>query len=103
MDCSQPPLRLAFVYLLAALPESIKRVGQAEMFPNEQPGRVYEFNWALNKDGVTPLYMAAQNGHLEVVRSLVQAGAAVNQVSPPVLPKTHTFRPCTFSISPPIL
>ncbi len=30
-------------------------------------------------DGVTPVYAASQNGHVEVARALVGAGAAVNQ------------------------
>jgi len=37
------------------VPESIKRVGEAAAFPNEYPGHNYDFNWALNFDGVTPL------------------------------------------------
>ena len=41
------------------LPDSIKRVGNAEAFPNEYPGQVYAFNWCLNKDGVTPLRRSA--------------------------------------------
>eukprot|EP00980_Cylindrotheca_fusiformis_P024093 scaffold11525_cov135-Cylindrotheca_fusiformis.AAC.9 len=41
------------------IPESAKRVGQPSAFPNEYPGMVYEFNWALNGDGVTPLKRAA--------------------------------------------
>lgn len=41
------------------LPDSIKRVGQAEAFPNEYPGQVYAFNWCLNGDGVTPLRRSA--------------------------------------------
>lgn len=44
---------------IAALPDSIKRVGQADPFPNEYPGQIYEFNWCLNKDGVTPLRRSA--------------------------------------------
>jgi ankyrin repeat protein len=32
-------------------------------------------------DGRTPLLMASQNGHVEVVRALVGAGAAVNQAT----------------------
>jgi hypothetical protein len=44
---------------LAALPDSIKRVGTAEAFPNEYPGQVYAFNWCLNGDGVTPLRKSA--------------------------------------------
>ncbi len=30
-------------------------------------------------DGSTPLYAASLNGHVEVVRALVEAGASVNQ------------------------
>ena len=41
------------------LPESIKRVGVADTFPNEYPGQIYAFNWALNGDGVTPLKKSA--------------------------------------------
>ncbi len=32
-------------------------------------------------DGRTPLYAASLNGHVEVVRALVGAGAAVNQAA----------------------
>ena len=32
-------------------------------------------------DGLTPLYAASHNGHVEVVRALVGAGAAVNQAA----------------------
>ena len=31
--------------------------------------------------GSTPLFMASRNGHVEVVRALVQAGAVVNQAT----------------------
>jgi hypothetical protein len=41
------------------IPDSIKRVGQASAFPDEYPGMIYEFNWALNGDGVTPLKRSA--------------------------------------------
>jgi hypothetical protein len=41
------------------LPDSIKRVGQPEAFPNEYPGQIYAFNWCLNGDGVTPLRRSA--------------------------------------------
>jgi hypothetical protein len=30
-------------------------------------------------DGCTPLYVGSRNGHMDVVRALVGAGAAVNQ------------------------
>jgi len=59
------PLKLSSAYHLrnfgtpasdnAELPESITRVGQSVAFPNEYPGQNYDFNWALNFDGVTPL------------------------------------------------
>ena len=32
-------------------------------------------------DGWTPLHAASQDGHVEVVRALVEAGAAVNQAA----------------------
>ena len=35
--------------------------------------------WQTN--GVTPLYAASNHGHVEVVRALVGAGAAVNQAA----------------------
>ena len=44
---------------LAAVPDSIKRVGTTEAFPNEYPGQIYAFNWALNGDGVTPIKKSA--------------------------------------------
>ena len=34
---------------------------------------------AVQTSGSTPLYIASQNGHVEVVRALVVTGAAVNQ------------------------
>mmetsp|Transcript_691 Transcript_691/g.1438 ORF Transcript_691/g.1438 Transcript_691/m.1438 type:complete len:271 (+) Transcript_691:185-997(+) len=41
------------------VPETVKRVGKTSAFPNEYPGMSYEFNWALNGDGVTPLKRSA--------------------------------------------
>lgn len=41
------------------VPDSVKRVGKTSAFPNEYPGMSYEFNWALNGDGVTPLKRSA--------------------------------------------
>lgn len=43
----------------SGLPETIKRVGTPEAFPNEYPGQNYGFNWALNADGVTPINRSA--------------------------------------------
>lgn len=39
----------------ATLPDSVKRVSQADVVPNEYPGQIYVFNWQLNADGVTPI------------------------------------------------
>jgi len=41
------------------IPDTVKRVGKTSAFPNEYPGMSYEFNWALNGDGVTPLKRSA--------------------------------------------
>jgi hypothetical protein len=41
------------------IPDTVKRVGLASAFPDEYPGMIYEFNWALNGDGVTPLKRSA--------------------------------------------
>lgn len=43
----------------SGLPDSVKRVGESAVFPNEYPGQIYAFNWALNRDGVTPLNKSA--------------------------------------------
>jgi len=43
----------------ATLPDSVKRVNQSEVIPNEYPGQNYAFNWQLNADGVTPIKKAS--------------------------------------------
>jgi len=43
----------------ATLPDSVKRVNQADVIPNEYPGQNYAFNWQLNADGVTPIKKAS--------------------------------------------
>lgn len=48
-----------FASTLADLPDSVKRVGQSDVFPNEYPGQIYAFNWSLNGDGVTPVKKSA--------------------------------------------
>ena len=41
------------------IPDTLKRVGQTMVFPDESPGCIYAFNWCLNGDGVTPLRRSA--------------------------------------------
>jgi hypothetical protein len=48
-----------FTSIAVNLPDTIKRVGTSEAFPNEYPGQNYAFNWCLNGDGVTPLKASA--------------------------------------------
>ena len=38
---------------------------------------MYACLWQSN--GITPLYVASQNGHVDAVKALVRAGAVVNQ------------------------
>ena len=40
------------------------------------------------QDGRSPLYMASQQGHLDVVKTLIEAGANINQVDKV---STHTY------------
>ena len=44
------------------------------------------------QDGWTPLVYASQNGHLEVVKSLIEAGANVNHTTKVVKIKHHYLR-----------
>ena len=44
------------------------------------------------QDGWTPLVRASQNGHLEVVKSLIEAGANVNHTTKVVKIKHHYLR-----------
>ena len=41
------------------------------------------------QDGWTPLVLASQNGHLEIVKSLIEAGANVNHTTKVVTMKHH--------------
>ena len=43
------------------------------------------------QDGWTPLDVASQNGHLEIVKRLIEAGANVNRTSKVVKKKTRFF------------
>lgn len=52
-------IEVPYARSFSGLPESVKRVGASDVFPNEYPGQVYAFNWALNRDGVTPLNKSA--------------------------------------------
>lgn len=51
---------------LSSLPPSISRVGASYQFPNEYPGQIYNFNWCLNGDGVTPTKKSA----FRIIKSL---------------------------------
>ena len=41
------------------------------------------------QDGATPLVIASQNGHLEIVKSLIDAGTNVNHTTKVVKIKHH--------------
>jgi hypothetical protein len=43
----------------------------------------------LRQMGLTPLYIASQNGHLDVVQALVEAGVDVNQTTAVGARKVH--------------
>ena len=45
------------------------------------------------QDGLSPLHMASQEGHLDVVKALIEAGANINQANKV---STHTY-PCMTS------
>jgi hypothetical protein len=45
--------------------------------------------------GFTPLYVASANGHVEVVRALVELGAAVNQAKVGLLDMSLGLVVCT--------
>ena len=40
------------------------------------------------QDGLSPLYMASQKGHLDIVKTLIEAGANINQA---VKVSTHNY------------
>jgi len=58
--------RKLFNYFATDASDNVNRIGRASAFPNEQPGQNYDFNWALNFDGVTPL----KNSAFRITKSL---------------------------------
>ena len=72
--------------VLWVLPHTV-RPPCAPTFPPLPAPACFSVLWLLSllllvaplQDGATPLYVAAQNGHTEVVAALVAAGASLNQ------------------------
>jgi len=60
---------------LRVLSESLKATDLSEIRELIQAGADVNVK---NKTGITPLYMAARNGHDEIVTALLEAGANVN-------------------------
>jgi ankyrin repeat protein len=62
----------------SALYEACRRglTEEAQFFILEDPDQV---NKRREEDGTTPLYVAAEKGHLDIVEKLIEAGAITNE------------------------
>ena len=73
-----PSTRLQDVQVPVPHPELFNAARQGDI---EEVKRILSCNVDINKGELTPLYIAAENGHTEIVKLLLDAGAKVDETT----------------------